>query len=81
MKMEKEMASKSKKKSKTPAAESSTSSVETPKKVVAPVGKIPSAPLTQTKRLLPHNLLMEIDQLSERLSLVEKQLDELKSKM
>lgn len=84
MKMEKEMATKNKKKSKKVSPESLepvVSKVEAPKKVVAPTAKVSVSPPTQTKRLLPHNLLMEIDRLSERLSLVEKQLDELKSKM
>jgi hypothetical protein len=75
------MATKSKKKSKKASTESSTPLIETPKKVVAPVAKPAPPPPVQTKRLLPHNLLMEIDRLSERLSLVEKQLEELKSKI
>ena len=75
------MATKSKKKSKKASTESPESSIETPKKIIAPAAKVAPTPPTQTKRLLPHNLLMEIDRLSERLSLVEKQLDELKSKM
>lgn len=79
--MEEEMATKSKKKNKKESVESSTTVVEAPKKVVAPMPKPSPTPPTQTKRLLPHNLLMEIDRLSERLSLVEKQLEELKSKI
>jgi hypothetical protein len=79
--MEREMVSKNKKKSKKESTEVSAPLIETSKKVVAPVAKpSPTFPV-QTKRLLPHNLLMEIDLLSERLSLVEKQLEELKSKI
>lgn len=80
MKVKTEMATKTKKKTKKSEVKSEHQLKVPSQTDVARVKQSSPAPL-QTKRLLPHNLLSEIDQLREKLDSLEKDLVLLKSKM